>query len=133
MPAKVLVAMALASVVLAGLYMWLAPQPARPAATPESARARAPAPEARQFDLVVRGGKRVEGPAVLAVTQGERVIVNVLADSADEMHLHGYDLHAGLRPNETAALTFTADRAGRFELELHRAHVALAALEVQPR
>jgi heme/copper-type cytochrome/quinol oxidase subunit 2 len=85
------------------------------------------------FELVVRGGQPVSGPRVLQVHEGEQVILNIRSDSSDELHLHGYDLHARITPGQTTSLQFTANRTGRFGLELHQAHTELGALEVYPR
>ncbi len=71
------------------------------------------------FELVLAQGKLISGPAVLRVRQGEKLTVRVSSDTADELHLHG--------------LQFTADRTGRFGLELHKAHRELGALEVYPQ
>jgi hypothetical protein len=103
-----------------------------PAGTTEQA-ARSPLPGTDVFELVIKNGKPLSGPVVLQVHEGEQVILNIRSDSSDELHLHGYDLHARIRPDETESLRFTANRTGRFGLELHRAHAELGALEVYPR
>jgi len=38
-----------------------------------------------------------------------------------------------MSPEEVVTLDFTANRTGRFGLELHRAHAELGALEVYPQ
>ena len=85
------------------------------------------------FEWTIRKGRLVSGPAVLQVHEGEQVTVTIKSDDSDELHLHGYDLHARIRPGQTASLQFTAGRTGRFGLELHKAHTELGALEVYPR
>ena len=52
--------------------------------------------------------------------------------SADEFHLHGYDLGDGqeIPAGQPATFTFTADTAGRFELESHETHDVILVLEV---
>ena len=85
------------------------------------------------FELSIKGGKLRSGPEVLQVHQGERVTLNIRSDGRDELHLHGYDLHAQLGPGETTSLQFIADRTGRFGMELHKAHSELGALEVYPQ
>jgi hypothetical protein len=87
----------------------------------------------KTIDLVVRHARLVSGPRVSKVSQGDTVVLHVTVDAADELHLHGYDLHALLRPNETATLRFVAAHSGRFDYELHRAHLELGAIEVYPR
>jgi hypothetical protein len=85
------------------------------------------------FDIVLHRGKRVSGPAVLEVHQGDEVTLHITTDTADEFHLHGYNLLVQLLPNKTAALHFLAKLTGRFTYELHRSDLELGALEVYPR
>lgn len=85
------------------------------------------------FEVVIKGGKPVGGPVLLQVHQGEQVTLNIKSDSADEMHLHGYDLHAHITPDQTVSLQFNASHTGHFGLELHKAHTELGALEVYPQ
>ena len=121
-----LVAILAAAAILAALYAWMKPAPAPPAPADAS-------PAARVFTLTVAQGRVVSGPQAIRVTQGDAVVIRVNSDQADELHLHGYDLEFALRAGEPGALAFTADKAGRFDLELHHARLGLAALEVQPR
>jgi hypothetical protein len=114
------------------------PQPAASAppqavaVAPQQAVAPAP-PSPEIFDLVIRQGRLVSGPTVIKVHQGDDVILHLTSDAADELHLHGYDLHAKTRPGETVTLQFNATRTGRFGYELHHANAELGALEVYPR
>ena len=52
--------------------------------------------------------------------------------SADEFHLHGYDLGDGqeFEAGQAASFTFTADRVGTFELESHETSQVLLVVEV---
>lgn len=119
---RVFAFLALAAVVLSLLFVWFrpAPQPAEPA----------PAPQA--FAFSVRDGARVAGPAVIKLRQGAAVRLVVNTDSDDELHVHGYDKTLDIDAGEPAMLAFTADQAGRFEVELHASHIALTVLEVAP-
>jgi hypothetical protein len=85
------------------------------------------------FDLVLKDGKLASGQSVIQVHRGEQVILRIKSNTTDELHLHGYDLHARIIPQETAVLEFSANRTGRFTLELHEAQTELGALEVYPR
>lgn len=111
----------------------------RPQAPERQASAGAPAPAASNaapgknvFDLVVKDGKLASGQTVIQVHQGEQVVLRISSNASDELHLHGYDLHAQITPQETAVLEFNANRTGRFTLELHKANTELGALEVYP-
>ena len=123
---------------LAGLYVYFRPQPARTtppgetSAAPPAGVSNAGAPSRMEFALTVAGGRLVSGPAVLQAAQGTPVTIRIRSDRADELHLHGYDLHARIDANEPAELEFTADKSGRFEYELHGSHRELGALEVRP-
>jgi hypothetical protein len=85
------------------------------------------------FDLVLKDGKLASGQPVIQVYRGEQVVLRIKSNTTDELHLHGYDLHARITPQETAVLEFSANRTGRFTLELHEAQTELGALEVYPR
>jgi hypothetical protein len=85
------------------------------------------------FDLVVKDGKLASGQSVIQVHRGEQVVLRISSNATDELHLHGYDLHARITPQQTAVLEFNANRTGRFTLELHEAQTELGALEVYPR
>ncbi len=123
---------------LAGLYVYFRPEPthtpvpAESNAAPSAGVSNAAAPLRREFELTVAGGRLVSGPAVIQVAQGTEVTIRIRSDRADELHLHGYDLHARIDANEPAELKFIADKSGRFEYELHRSHLELGALEVRP-
>lgn len=73
---------------------------------------------------------RVAGPGRVTVPQGSPVRLEVTSDVADEVHVHGYDLKADVAPGSPAVITFTADLAGIFEVELEDAGKLLLQLEV---
>jgi plastocyanin len=75
-----------------------------------------PAPNAR---FEVKRGKVVAGPRTVEVRVGDRVVIEAVTDDADELHVHGYDKEVALAPDKPGRLTFTADVAGVFEVELH--------------
>ena len=85
------------------------------------------------FRIAVKQGYRVSGPGVITTSEGADVTLIITSDQADELHLHGYDLHLDLAANEPATLNFKAVHSGRFDYELHHAHVTLGTLEVLPR
>lgn len=127
---------------LAGLFWWMRPTPVPFVPAPTTPPTAAPAvsappvpaaPPVQSFELEVRDGRLLRGPAVLTVAQGSEVVLKITSDRKDELHLHGYDLTLALAVGTPAELRFTADRSGRFEYELHHAHLDLGALEVYPR
>lgn len=104
------------------------PSPVQPALS-----APAVTPANTIYEWKVEHGKRVSGPETVQVRQGESVMLRLTSDHDDELHLHGYDLQLQLQANKPASLLVQAEHSGRFELELHHAHVDLAVLEVQPK
>jgi hypothetical protein len=93
-----------------------------------------PAPSnERTFELVLKKGLLVSGPDRMKVQEGDIVVVEIVSDTRDELHLHGYNLRAQITPGQPTRLSFSATRTGRFTLELHQAHSELGALEVYPR
>jgi PBP1b-binding outer membrane lipoprotein LpoB len=64
------------------------------------------------------------------VNKGDRVVLVVRSDVADEIHLHGYDLSRDVTAGGTARLPFTATLPGRFEVELESRGVQIADLTV---
>jgi hypothetical protein len=59
-------------------------------------------------------------------------VLVVRTDSGEAVHLHGYNIEKEIVPGQPLRLPFTANIAGRFELELHPTDTLLAVLEVQP-
>jgi hypothetical protein len=99
--------------------------------------------------LVVRGGGSSSGhggPATVRVVhakpdggvrtftfhQGDRIHLRVVSDTADEIHVHGYDLMKDVPAGGTVQFDFPASIEGRFDVELESRSTQLATLEVQP-
>ena len=125
---------------LAGLFWWFKPESAMPEAAPgvtvaagQPVVAEAP-PQPLPTRFTLAKGALVGGPQTLRVLQGKPVRLELLSDVVGELHVHGYDHELPVRPGEPAQLDFTADKAGRFELELHAhgGHVELGVIEVMP-
>lgn len=124
---------------LAGLFLLFQPEPASvPAslsvavATPLAPASTAPLAQTHRFDWRVTQGRRISGPELIQVRQGDSLMLTLISDHADELHVHGYDLELELKPGEAATLSFEATHTGRFDLELHHAHLELGAIEVLP-
>jgi len=83
------------------------------------------------IEITVEGGKPEGGIAQASVKKGTDVDLTVHSDVADEVHLHGYDLHADVEAGGTAHIEFTADIAGVFEAELENAGLQILELTVE--
>jgi plastocyanin len=130
--ARIILALA-SALILAGLWFAFRPNALAPEAATQAAAPTALAARLKEFQLVVRDSKLASGPATLQVRQGDEVRLRIESDRSDELHLHGYDLKLRIKGGETATLEFAAALSGRFELELHRKHAPLGALEVYPK
>jgi outer membrane lipoprotein SlyB len=80
----------------------------------------------------VVGGVPKGGIVRKTVKQGDRVVLVVTSDVADEVHLHGYDISRDVRAGGTARIRFRAKVPGRFEVELEQRSVQIADLTVKP-
>ena len=80
--------------------------------------------------IEVADGEPVGGVNRYEVARGETVTIAVISDVADELHIHGYDLHADVEAGGTATVTFDADIPGVFEIELEDSKILIGQLAV---
>ena len=66
------------------------------------------------------------------VQEGRPGGLKVNSDTADEIHVHGYDLMKDVEKGGSVTFTFKATIDGRFEVELENAGTQIANLEVTP-
>jgi hypothetical protein len=79
----------------------------------------------------IKGGKPVGGIQRATATKGQQVALVVRSDVADEVHVHGYDLHKDVASGGTVRIRFTASIAGVFEAELESRKLQIAELTVK--
>ena len=82
--------------------------------------------------IVLVDGSPQGGIVRESVAKGERVVLAVTSDVADEVHLHGYDVSRDIAAGGTVRLPFTAKLPGRFEVELEERGVQIAEITVTP-
>lgn len=82
------------------------------------------------FDVTVVDGVVKGGPQQFRVRRGDRVVITISSDAADEAHLHGIDTSATIPAGGTGRLEFTAEDQGSYELELHESGLVLGAVAV---
>lgn len=71
------------------------------------------------------------GSRVEPVPLGSDVSLRLLDEStAQEYHVHGYDIEQSVEAGTEAVIEFTADKAGMFEVESHTTEKVLVVLEV---
>ena len=95
-----------------------------------------PSSSAATFDgtevvVAVEDGKVSPPTRRVEVGVGTDVRLVITSDTADEVHVHGYDLEQDLPAGKRVTLEFTADQAGLFEVEAHESGLQLVQLEVR--
>ena len=76
------------------------------------------------------GEVTVDGADRIDASVGDVIAVNVTSDVDEEIHLHGYNVFVDLTPGEPAALVFTADTPGKFEVEFEQSGAFIAEIVV---
>jgi hypothetical protein len=113
---------------------------ASPTGTPESPTPTATGPDALEVEIEVEEGRiqlQVEGrrqpvPGRIQVSQGDRVSINAQSDTAQEVHVHGYDVFVNVPAGGERTRVLRADAPGVFEVELEGSHRLIFELEVRP-
>ncbi len=85
-----------------------------------------------RVSVVIVGGVPRGGIVREKVSKGDRVVLVVKSDVADELHVHGYDISRDLDAGGTARIAFLAEIPGRFEVELENRGIQIAELTVGP-
>lgn len=82
------------------------------------------------IELEVAGGKPVDGVQRHRIDAGDDVTIIVTGDTADELHIHGYDLVVPFAPGQPGSITFEANIPGIFEVETHHRGDLVMELQV---
>jgi HAMP domain-containing protein len=99
--------------------------------TPEATTTTPPQAPATPVVRVV-GAKPQGGVQKLSSAKGDTVRFTVRSDTADEIHVHGYDLKKDVAAGGSVTFSFPAKIDGRFEVELENHGEQIAELEVTP-
>ena len=92
-----------------------------------------PKPDETANEIQVEGGEPVGGVQEIEVTVDEPVRLLVSSpDTAEEVHVHGYDVTGELAPGKPAKIDFDATIEGVFEVELEHSATPIAELTVEP-
>jgi FtsP/CotA-like multicopper oxidase with cupredoxin domain len=82
--------------------------------------------------VAVVNGKPDGGVKTLTYKKGDTVDLTVNSDTADEIHIHGYDLHKDVKKGGSVHFTFPASIDGKFVVELESKGEQIASLQVEP-
>lgn len=88
--------------------------------------------DAKAGTIVVKNGEPVGGVQRLEYSAGDRVRFTVDSDTADEVHVHGYDLMKDVPAGGSVSFSFPAEIEGIFEVELEEHAEQIAELRVNP-
>jgi hypothetical protein len=81
--------------------------------------------------VLVKGGKPVGGIQRATVKKDDKVAIVVHSDVADEVHVHGYDLHKDVDAGGTVRIVFPATITGVFEAELEDRKLQIVEFTVE--
>jgi hypothetical protein len=91
---------------------------------------------AKRLRIEIGNSKPGTVAAPLRATQGEALVIDIVSDRPGTLEIHGYGKKIDVAPGSVATLSFVANLAGRFPVDLHGRdgrHLEVSALEVQPR
>jgi len=87
-------------------------------------------PESVEVSVEVHGDMIHTEKELVVVPLGSTVVITVVSDIQDEVHIHGYDLFEHLHPGQKVTIEFEADVPGIFEVELETSKKLLVELQV---
>jgi FtsP/CotA-like multicopper oxidase with cupredoxin domain len=82
--------------------------------------------------VTVVNGKPQGGVKTITYNKGDTVDLTVRSDTADEIHIHGYDVHKDVGKGGSVHFSFPASIDGRFVVELENKGEQIASLQVEP-
>ena len=99
-------------------------------AAPAPSAVASPSPAVRAVDASYAGGKVTGTSGREDVAVGERVVLRIASDVAEQVHVHGYDLQQAVPAGGTVDIPLHATIPGVFEVELHESGKVLFQLRV---
>lgn len=91
-----------------------------------------PKPKPEVPEIVVEGGQPVGGVKQLEFRSGETIRFDIVSDTADELHVHTYDVYVDLEPGKTAEVKIPATIEGVVEAEMHHSLAPVAEISIVP-
>lgn len=109
---KILTGLGVLALLIAGTWYW---QNANPSSAPATVGTEVQQPQTYIMSIT----KRVLTPDIVTVTQGDKVTIKVVSDEGGDFHISGYEIENDIAARAELTLSFTADKAGRYNFELH--------------
>jgi hypothetical protein len=100
--------------------------------TGSTSTATEPAPPPAPPTVRVVDAKPQGGIKKLEFDKGDQIRFRVVSDTADEIHVHGYDLMKDVAKGGSVTFSFKGSIDGRFVVELEDHEEQIAELDVQP-
>jgi hypothetical protein len=100
--------------------------------TGSTSTATEPAPPPAPPTVRVVDAKPQGGIKKLNFDKGDQIRFRVVSDTADEIHVHGYDLMKDVAQGGSVTFSFKGSIDGRFVVELEDHKEQIAELDVQP-
>jgi len=100
--------------------------------TSSTATSTEPAPPPAPPTVRVVDAKPQGGIKKLNFNKGDQIRFRVVSDTADEIHVHGYDLMKDVAKGGSVTFSFKGSIDGRFVVELEGHGEQIAELDVQP-
>ncbi|HWD06336.1 MAG TPA: hypothetical protein VG674_28235 [Amycolatopsis sp.] len=88
------------------------------------------APPDAYAPIAVRDGKVLVGQPTVGVKRGGVVLVKLLSDRTDKLHVSGYEITKDVQAGKPLTFSFKADTPGKFEAELTQSRLKLFTLQV---
>jgi hypothetical protein len=82
------------------------------------------------LNVTVANGKVNPSGATIKAKAGQTLLVTVVSDADEELHIHGYDKELELAPGKAQSVKFTLNMKGTFEVETHKSGKLVAKLVV---
>ncbi len=103
------------------------PTPTTSASDGEETATPTPTPTPKPPPLLTAGKVKT-----ITFDQGDTVRFRVRSDTAEEIHVHGYDITKEVEPNKTETVSFKGSITGIFEIEFHGSGTQIGELKVEP-
>ena len=100
--------------------------------TGSTSTATEPAPPPAPPTVRVVDAKPQGGIKKLTFDKGDQIRFRVVSDTADEIHVHGYDLMKDVAKGGSVTFSFKGSIDGRFVVELEDHKEQIAELDVEP-
>jgi hypothetical protein len=83
------------------------------------------------ISVSVTNGQVSPAPAPVDVKLGGSLIIEVMSDTNDEIHVHGYEITAPVTAGQPTRIPLAATIPGQFDVELHSSSQLLLILRVR--